>query len=67
VSALALPRPVTHIERSILRQAEMYVSLVRTTLGGTGRVMLAVDMKDGLILGVRGGVEGPKERFRSDE
>ncbi len=67
MSAILLPRPVNSIERSILKKAETYVAMIRQDLGGTGTVLLRLDVKDGMILGLRAGVEGPTERFRADQ
>jgi hypothetical protein len=67
MSAIVLPRPVTPIERSLIKTAETYVTFLRDNMKGTGTVLLRLDVKDGLILGLRGGVEGPTERFRADQ
>lgn len=57
----ALPRPLTGIERAILRAAEFYVSFVRRDLSGTGTVTITLDLKDHKIKAIRGGMDGPRE------
>jgi len=56
-----IPRPLTGIERAVLRAADFYVSFIRRDLNGTGTVTITLDLKDHKIKSVRGGVDGPRE------
>lgn len=56
-----IPRPLTGIERTILRAVDFYVSFIRRDLSGTGTVTITLDLKDHKIKAIRGGMDGPRE------
>lgn len=58
-----LPPLLSPTERQLLEQIREAVQIVRHYWGGTGKVTLTVDLKEGRVMGVRKGLEGPQERL----
>ena len=67
MSAICLPKPVGTVGRAILQALDECVVTAREDFGGTATAYIRLDIKDGLVLGLRRGVEGPTTRFRGDQ